>query len=240
MTTEPTPTPEHGSLVLSALKPAGRNLGLRPGDTLIAINGRPFDGQVSTLLKRYGNGSRQVELALTFRRDGKDWTVLSKTPRLGQFRKDTGVEYTADPRRSDPGALVNWEVYSLDNEVYDAQKSTTTMLALIAPLYLIQMRLWTPLAIWGALTALCFPLGWIGGIPLQILMALYFWQAAPVLFRRDRLSRGFRSWRMVAARSERDLHKTMQDIAPQLRFVLSPRSKSNNLESSSGPLTSGG
>lgn len=213
--------PAQGSLVLGSVLPAGRSLGLQPGDQLIAINGKPFDGQSATLLKRFGTGNTLTELALTFRRDGKEWAVLSKTAKLGHWRKHESAGNTDDERFADPQRLRNWEVYSLNGGAYDTQPTKPTWMALIPPLHLVQMRLWSPLAIWVALSGLCIPLGWIGGTALQILMSVYFWQASPVLFRRDRMMQGYRSWRMIAARSESQLHKTMSELAPNMPFVLS-------------------
>lgn len=206
--------PPGACLRLDSVNPQGRALGLRPGDLLLRLDGQEFDGRTATLQARFRDGA---EHALCLWRAGEPWQVLSRTPALGRWRSAA----SPDPAPGAPpaDALRNWEVMVDPAGRYDVQPCRASWLALLVPLYLIQMRLWGALALWAALCALCLPLGWIAGGLVQAVIWLYFWRAAPSLVRADRGARGFRLWRVIAARGEAALHRQMQGLAPTLRFV---------------------
>jgi len=209
-----TPDAAPACLRLDSVNPQGRAFGLRVGDLLLRLDGQAIDGQTATLQARFRDSA---EHALCIWRAGEIWQVLSATPALGRWRSAA----LPDPVPSAPPAdgLRNWEVMVDAGGRYDVQPCRASWLALLVPIHLIQMRLWGALALWAALSALCLPLGWIAGGMVQALIWLYFWRAAPSLVRADRSARGFRLWRIIAARSEAVLHRQMPDLAPALRFV---------------------
>lgn len=210
----------YGALQLTSLSLRGKGLGLHPGDTLVRIDGKPFDGTVTRLLQSFA-GQPDRKRVLWFVRDGLEWPVVAKTAALGQWRSvhlPEGFSTGALPTIG----LRNWDVLVNADGAYDVQPTEASGFAFLAPLYLLQMRLWGPLALWAAVSALALPLGWVAGSALQVLLCLYFWRASPTLMRSDRFARGFRYWRIMAARNERDLHEKMAEIAPGLRFVLMP------------------
>ena len=215
-TRDDTATDAQAGLFLASVNTQGQALGLRPGDLLIGIDGAPIDGQVSTLRARAPDRPGRAQ-AFWFLRDGQRWPLLTDSSALGRWRTTRLPE--VPPVEALPDTARNWDVVCDDLGRYDAQPRNAPLLALLAPVYLLQMRLWSPLAVWLALTAICLPLGWIAGGALQVLICLYFWRAAPMLFRTDRAAGGFRLWRVIAAPSEAALHRRMSILAPNLRFV---------------------
>jgi hypothetical protein len=206
--------PPRSCLRLDSVAAPGRAIGLRAGDLLLHLDGQPFDGEIKTLQARFRDGA---EHALCLWRAGETWQVLSGTPALGRWRSAPLPE--GAPGAPLPEGLRNWEVMVDAAGRYDVQPCRASWAALLVPLHLIQMRLWGALALWAALSALCLPLGWIAGAGVQALVWLYFWRAAPSLVRADRAARGYRLWRIVAARGEGALHRQMASLAPALRFV---------------------
>lgn len=210
-------------LKLAPVNLQGRALGLLPGDILLRLDGKPLEGPAAQLLKRV-QAQTDREHLLDLRRDETDWTVLSSSLALGRWKAvDIPEPVTANHASID--RMRNWDVVVTEDGRYDAHPRTSPLLALLAPLYLIHMRLWTALAVWGALTLLGLAIGWVLGSTIQILVCLYVWRAAPTLFRADRSARGFRLWRVMAATSEADLHAQLGRIAPGLTFVLSTPDK---------------
>ena len=206
-------------LKLAPVNLEGRRLGLLPGDLLVRLDGKPLDGPAAQLLKRVQSQNDRTHL-LGLRRNGKDWSVLSSSLALGRWKAEPCSEpVTAGDVRID--RMRNWDVVVSDDGRYDAHPRTAPLFALLAPLYLIHMRLWAALAVWGALTLLGVAVGWLLGGALQILVCLYVWRAAPTLFRADRGGQGFHLWRVIAARSETDLHRQVAHLAPELTFALS-------------------
>lgn len=217
------PAAAHAPMCLSlvSVRAAGRALGLRPGDMLLRIDGRAFDGRIASLLEafREAPGGR---CALSLRRAGRDWTVLAETPTLGRWRVAPCDVAVPD---IDTRGLRNWEVMTSAARQYDAQPQRPGWGAFLVPVHLVQMRLWPPLAIWVALVLISLPLGWILGGAVQTLVWIYFWRAAPALVRADRAARGYRLWCVMAARSESDLHGQLAAGMPDLRFVHAPRTR---------------
>ncbi|MFD0857541.1 hypothetical protein [Roseovarius aquimarinus] len=212
------PAPPQGVLALTSVHPAGRALGLRKGDLLTRIDGRACDGRTTTLSAAFRTAPTG-RCILEFRRAGRGWCVRADTPALGRWRT---VPAPAPGPERDLRGLRNWEVMVAPGGQYDAQPQDPGLLPLLAPVHMIHMRLWAPLAIWAALLILCLPLGWLLGGLVQIIAAIYFWRAAPALVRADRVARGYRLWGVVAARSEAMLHRQIADLAPDMPFVHAP------------------
>lgn len=206
-------------LRLAPVNLQGRALGLLPGDLLVRLDGQPLEGPAPQLLRRVQAQSGRSHL-LGLRRDGKEWSVLCSGLGLGRWK----AEPCPDPVSASHASIErmrNWDVVVSEDGRYDAHPRTAPRLALLAPLYLIHMRLWAALAVWGALTLLGVVVGWLLGGALQVLVCLYVWRAAPTLFRADRSGQGFHLWRVIAARSETDLHRQVAQLAPGLTFALS-------------------
>ena len=213
-------------LKLAPVNLQGRALGLLPGDLLVRIDGKQLEGPAAQLLKQVQAQSDRNHL-LGLRREGKDWSVLSSNLALGRWK----AEPCPDPVSAsdvDIERMRNWDVVVSDDGRYDAHPRIAPLFALLAPLYLIHMRLWAALAVWGALTLLGVAVGWLLGSAIQILVCLYIWRAAPILFRADRSGQGFHLWRVIAARSESDLHQQVNNLAPGLSFVLSKSNKTTD------------
>lgn len=221
-------------LRLAPVNLQGRALGLAPGDLLVRLNGQPLEGSAAQLFKRREVHSDTRHL-LSLRRDGREWVVLSSTLALGRWKAEACPDPISESSvRMD--RMRNWDVVVNDEGRYDAHPRTAPIIALLAPIYLLQMRLWAALAVWAALTLLGVALGWVLGSALQLLICLYVWRSAPDLFRADRSGRGFQLWRVIAASSETNLHKHVTELEPRFSFVLS-RLKQDNEAGDETPAT---
>lgn len=206
-------------LQLAPVNLQGRALGLLPGDLLVRLDGKPLDGPAAQLLKRV-NAQSDRKYLLGLRRGDQEWTVLSSNLMLGRW-KAVDAPDTVSASHASFDRMRNWNVVVSEDGRYDAHPRTAPIFALLAPVYLIHMRLWAALAVWGTLTLLGLAVGWILGTAIQILICLYVWRAAPALFRADRNAQGFHLWRVIAATSEADLHRQVTQLVPNLSFVLS-------------------
>ncbi|PRY86481.1 hypothetical protein [Donghicola tyrosinivorans] len=230
MSTEPasndtdSKSPPAHRLKLKALDVAAIALGLKSGDELIAVNGLPFDGGEMQLRERFGR--KGITVALTFEREGRKFVVLASNPNLGTWTR--GAEYDAaeaakNAKRILPDGLINWEVYRDINDVYDLQQQRPSALAIaLTPLWLAQMRLWTPLAIWVATIIVTAPIGLYVVLLTQVLAWTYFWNTGPEFFRRDRIARGMKPFMVIAASSEAKVHGYLKKEFPELHFVYDP------------------
>jgi len=212
-------TPDHAALVLAQSSLVARASGLRPGDLLIALNGRAITGDPRTVLagiKRGQTGQSQLRL----RRAAEDWDLVADPRQLGRWRAGrTDMPPGPLPARK---ALRNWDVMVTPDGVYDVQMQAPRALALLVPVYLVQMRLWGPLAIWGATLLIGLAPGLIWAGIIQAVFALYIWRAGPMLVRADRQAQGLRMWRVMAAPDEAALHRQIAQSLPDWRFLHMP------------------
>lgn len=207
-------------LILETVDRLGIGLGLRAGDTLVAINGVAFQGDASELQERFAWGRR---LALTFLRAGQYMTVLSQTADLGKWDHRAHDIKLTDFNRIDPDYLSNWEVFRSADGLYDVQRLDRSLLALMAPpLWLLQMRMWRPLAAWIAMSLFAGIAGLWAVVAVQIFMGVLFWRSGPDFVRADRRIRGLEPLVILAARSESAAHADINRLYPDLVWVCAP------------------
>lgn len=212
-----TPAPVQTGLKLAPVSLQGRALGLLPGDVLMRLDGRPIKGQARHLVKVFNTPPHKPHL-LDIRRNDQVWSVLSPTAALGRWKPVDSTE-TISVKSRGPDGMRNWDVLVNDAGNYDTHPHSPPLLALLAPVYLVHMRLWAALTVWGALTLLGVAIGWVLGAAIQVLICLYVWRSAPTLFRATRHAKGFRLWRVIAAPTEADLHREVSRLEPGLTFV---------------------
>jgi hypothetical protein len=191
------------------IEPAGRALGLRAGDMLEAINGRPFRGDEAALRARFAERVDKP-LALGFRRGAESFLVLATTSRLGRWEAvPCPMPEEAEGRRIDPEGLQNYQVMRSETGVYDLYPTVPSLLAMVAPpLWLLQMRLWAQGAtVVAALAAAAVVVPVLAAV---VWVAAGFWvrRTAAAFLRADRAGRGLRFEGVIAARSEAEAHAT--------------------------------
>ena len=208
------------SLLLSDPNPLGRRLGLQAGDRLVAINGGPVDPRPELLRARFTAGLPAV---LQIERNGQSWLILSDTGALGRWRRDSAPMMPDATNPIDPAHLRNWEILRAPDGRYDVQPVAAPILALIAPpLWLLQTRLWGPLALWAALVLVGLPAGWPAMAGLHAITAVYFWKTGPALWHADRVARGLLPDGVIAASRERAVHAHVQALHPGARYLHLP------------------
>jgi hypothetical protein len=202
---------------------AGQALGLRPGDMLETINGRPFRGDEAALRACFAErGGRP--LALGFRRGTETFLVLGATARLGRWETvPCPLPDAAEGRRIDPEGLENYQVMRSELGVYDLYPTRPSVLAMIAPpLWLMQMRLWAQGAtVVAALTAAAVVTPVLAAV-VWIAAGLWVRRTAVAFLRADRRGRGLRFDGVIAARSEAEAHATYLARHAGDRYLFAP------------------
>jgi hypothetical protein len=197
----------------------GRLLLLKPGDLLVAVNGRAFTGEAVALAARFAARPGRP-LALTFRRGDQLVTVLSADPALGQWEAVAAPPPEDGLARLDPDMMRNWEVLRGADGSFDLSPLSPSLLAMFAPpLWMLQMRLWVPFAtLVTALMAGALVAFWVPAL-VCIAAALHMRHAAATYVRLDRRTRGLLPHAVHAARSEADAMATHRRLHPADRFL---------------------
>lgn len=208
------------TLPLSAPTLLARGLGLRRGDTLVGLGGKPLPRDPAKARAMVRQATTAPRLA-TFRRGAEYWSVMCDTSCLGRWSA-TPVPGSVPADLPDPFGARNWEIMVHRDGLYDVQPQGPTLMGILVPFHLVNARLWPVLALWTGLSLLCVFAGWAIGTALWVLICFYFWRAGPTFVRSDRQARGFGPWRVMAARGERALHAEMARVAPHLRNIHAP------------------
>lgn len=194
------------------------NLGVRRGDTLVAINGVTFHGDPKALRERFAGQARRKH-AFTLNREGREFTVLTDSHRLGEWFP---VPAPAERERTRlyPEVMTNYEVFATRAGKYDMYPLRLNPVALWAmPFYLMQMRLWMPLAAVFAGVILSIPVGlWMAAV-VYLLCSVYVWKSGMLLIRGDRVANGMRHVITVAAANEEQAHRAVHEFDPDLSYL---------------------
>lgn len=202
------------------IDPAGRALGLRAGDMLEAINGRPFRGSEAALRARFAERGEKP-LALGFRRETEPFLVLATTSRLGRWEAvPCPLPEGAEAARIDPEGLRNYQVMRAEAGVYDLYPAVPSVLAMIAPpLWLMQMRLWVQGATVVAALAAAMVVMPILAAVVWVAAGLWVRRTAVAFLRADRGARGLRFVGVIAARGEGEAHAAHMARHPGDRYL---------------------
>lgn len=203
---------------------AGRALGLRAGDTVLAVNGRGFQGDLPALQKLLS--ASDGVMALTVQRGLAEVTVLTGTVQLGRWEAVPAPADDGARRRIDPAFLRNWEVMRAADGSYDLFPHRLPATALLLPqLWLMQMRLWLPCAmVVAALVAgmivhpaLALVVHAAGAAHLRGTHAMYL--------RLDRRARGLSFQTVLAARTEAQAHAAYRALQPEDHYLFATAPK---------------
>ncbi|MGS4946813.1 hypothetical protein ACVDG3_15130 [Meridianimarinicoccus sp. RP-17] len=242
----PDQTPEPLYLGVEAPASHGREIGLRAGDLVTAVNGIPVHGTEDNFRDRFGKDHARA-CALNVLRGERGFIVLAAHPDLGRLvpvtptaaqLRDIARNVTG---RLYPNRMVNWEVYRNRAGQYDLQPLTPSLLALVAaPLWLVQMRLWAALAMLVGVVVIAIPAGAIMAAIIYGLASIYVWRAGPAMFRADRRAAGLKPHAVIAAANERGAHRGFAELDPRARFVYEPPAQTAGSEDIAPPLDAAG
>jgi hypothetical protein len=202
------------------IEPAGQALGLRAGDMLDAINGRPFRGGEAALRARFAERGEKP-LAMGFKRGTETFLVLATTSRLGRWEAvPCPLPEGEEAARIDPEGLRNYQVMRSETGVYDLYPAVPSVLAMIAPpLWLLQMRLWAQGATLAAALAAAGVVMPLLAAVVWIAAALWVRRTAATFLRADRAARGLRFAGVIAARGEAEAHAAHLARHPGDRYL---------------------
>lgn len=206
------------SLILARCRcnDAGHPLGLRNGDILLAVDGSPWHGSASELQDKLARSQKPP--LLSFQRGDAVFAILSDRADLGQWDRKPVPEPLHPPVPADD-RLRNWEIWADLDRNHDLFPARASWLALIAPpLWLAKSRLWAGLGLFGAVLALCLPVGpWLmAGV--WICTGFHLWREGAAHRRVALQMQGLVRQGVIAARSEADAIAGWCKLFPEARF----------------------
>lgn len=209
--------PQTVRLARARLTEEGRALLVRPGDTVLAVDHKPFTGDAAALARMFAEADGP--LPLTLGRGPFRFTLMARTAALGRWESCAADAVQAQDAAAD-AAQKNWMILRDQKGTCDLFSLQRSQLALFAPVvWLMHMRLWMTLATLGtALTAAAFvsPLLAVG---VHVLTGLHLWRQSPVYVRAERTARGMWPAVVLAAASEAEAMAAFRRMQPESRFL---------------------
>lgn len=206
------------ALAPGGLARAGWSLCLRPGDVLLAVDGRAFTGTAEDLALRFPMTLAEPPVVLTFLRGDVVFSVFAATPALGQWDP---VALPVGQTLPEPpaGPAQNWVVMRDGAGLFEVLDQTPPLLALIAaPLWLLQMRLWLTLATHAATLAVAGVVSpWLA-LPLYAALSLHLWRRGPRILLSERRIAGAIPVAFLAAATEAEAVATFLRLDPAAQY----------------------
>ena len=217
-------TPQNSVFIIKDIRPIcrARTLRLQTEDAIVAIDGKPFKGDVDLLLDMIFECDPDKGIFLTIFREESLFHVIARGP-LG-----CAFEY-AKPEIADAAnkklaettiaPLEDYRIFEVLRDinhkcvVIDTQPTLMAMLA--SPVWLIQNRLWEVLLAVILIYGATLTVSWMLFVIAAVLLALYFRKAQLTLQRSFNLMRQRQMWMIVAARSVQEVQETCRQFDPK-------------------------
>ena len=199
-----------------------RTLRLQHDDAIVAVDGKPFKGDVDLLLDMIFECDPQTGIFLTIFREESLFHVIARGP-LGCAFEYAKPEITdAASKKLDEITIAPLEDYRIFEVlrdinhkcvIIDTQPSMMAMLA--SPVWLMQNRLWEVLLAVILIYGVTLTVSWMLFVIVIVLLALYFRRAQLTLQRSFNLMRQRQMWMIVAARSIQEVQETCRQFDPK-------------------------
>jgi hypothetical protein len=197
----------------------GHELGLRPGDLLVGIDGRPWQGSLLGLRTYFRTAPQRV---LTFLRNDVSFSVIASTAALGTW------EHAEAPRTlpdlpPEGRSMVAWQVLAGPDNSIELVPLRPDPLALAVPLFwLAQNRMWAWFATLVGTLALSILASLVLAGIVWVCFGLHLWRYGRVHLVRERIASGSRPLAVLAAADAADAARVWSALAPAPRLTASP------------------
>ena len=217
-------TPQNSVFIIKDIRPIcrARTLRLQNDDAIVAVNGKPFEGDVELLLDMIFECDPDTGIFLTIFRDGGLFHVIARGP-LGcvfEYAKPEIADVAS--KKLSEITIAPLEDYRIFEVLRDINRKCViidtqpTMMAVLAsPIWLIQNRLWEVLLAVILIYGATLTVSWMLFVIAVVLLALYFRRAQLTLQRSFNLMRQRQMWMIVAARSVQEVQETCRQFDPK-------------------------
>lgn len=213
-------TPQTLRLLRVPLTMQGHDLGLRPGDLLVGIDGQPWHGSLLGLRTHFRTAPQRV---LTFLRNDVAFSVIATTAALGTWEPAEAPLSLPDlPPSGRP--LTAWQVLAVPDQGIELVPLRPAPLALALPLFwLAQNRMWAWFATLVGTLALSILASLVLAALVWVSFGLHLWRNGAVHLVRERVASGSRPLAVLAASDASEAARVWSTLAPEARLAPLPR-----------------
>ena len=202
-----------------------RTLRLQVDDIIVAVDGKPFTGDVDLLLDIIFECDPKTGILLTIFRDGSLFHVIA----LGQLGcsleyakpelAEAAIKKLKETNISPPEEYRIFEVLrDIKHKCVIIDTEPSLVATFASPVWLIQNRLWEVLLAVILIYGATLTVSWMLFVIVVVLLALYFQQAQLTLQRSFNLMRQRQMWMIVAAKSLQEVQETCRQFDPKSTY----------------------
>jgi hypothetical protein len=205
------------------LKCRARNLRLKEGDVIVAVDSEPFHGSILEFTNILSEEDKKT--LLTIRRDNVFFEIIAFGT-LGATFKFTSPEETIEIEN----ALKEHKIFSVEDykifevlrnikrrtEIIDMTESPMSWL--IPPFWLIQNKLWEVLLVTISVYSITFSVAWWMFAITWVLLAIYFNKGQTTILRSFSIYRDKHFWLVLAGINEEEIQKVCRKLDPKCTF----------------------
>ncbi len=216
--------PQNSVFVIKDIRPIcrARTLRLETGDVLVAVDGKPFYGDVELLLDAIFECDPQTGIFLTIFREESLFHVIARGPLGCAFEYAKPEIASAASKKLAETTIAPLEEYRIFEVLRDINRKCViidtqpSMAATFAsPIWLIQNRLWEVLLAVILIYGVTLTVSWMLFFVVIVLLGLYFRQSQLTLQRSFNLMRQRQMWMIVAAKSVQEVQETCRQFDPK-------------------------
>ena len=216
--------PQNSVFAIKEVKPIcrARTLRLETDDVIVAVDGKPFYGDIDLLLDEIFECDSETGIFLTIFREGSLFHVIARGPLGCAFEYAKPEIASAASKKLAETTIAPLEEYRIFEVLRDINRKCViidtqpSMAATFAsPIWLIQHRLWEVLLAVILIYAVTLTVSWMLFVIVIVLLALYFRQSQLTLQRSFNLMRQRQMWMIVAARSVKEVQETCRQFDPK-------------------------
>jgi len=203
-----------------------RTLRLQKEDAIVAVDAKPYHGDIDTFLDHLFELENGKSAMLTIWRKGVIYNVIVRGPlgcTLEYSKPEISEAINNDFKAAEighPDDYVMFEVLRDIRRKTDIIDTRSSDLALLIPaIWLMQNRLWEALLAVILIYGVTLSVHWVLFVISYALLSLYFKKAQVPLRRSFSLFKDRQMWLIIAARSTREVQEICRKIDPKCDFI---------------------
>ncbi|MDB2389628.1 hypothetical protein N9X12_00165 [Alphaproteobacteria bacterium] len=203
-----------------------RTLRLQKDDAIVAIDAKPYHGDIDTFLDILFELENGKSVMLTIWRKGVIYNILVRGPlgcTLEYSKPEISEAINNDFKEADIGHPDDYAVFEVlrdirrKTEIIDTRPSD--LILFMPVIWLMQNRLWEALLAVTLIYGVTLSVHWVLFVISYILLSLYFKKAQVPLRRSFSLFKERQMWLIIAARSTREVQEICRKIDPKCDFI---------------------
>lgn len=221
-------SPRNSFISIAEISPISRSrtLRLQKDDAIVAIDAKPYHGDIDTFLDILFELENDKSVMLTVWRKGVVYNIIVRGPlgcTLEYSKPEISETINNDFKEADIGHPDDYAMFEVlrdikrKTEIIDTRPSDVVIFMPV--IWLLQNRLWEALLAVALIYGVTWSVHWVLFVIAYVLLSLYFKKAQVPLRRSFSLFKERQMWLIIAARTLREVQEICRKIDPKCDFI---------------------